>query len=117
MVISQHSVNSCGFLSLTKISTVTVNDKYVCVCARARACVCLCMCVCVCVCVPTHCSRTLLVQQRGRFLPSVAGSSGRSVLNFVVNFDLGKPFDADIVERERRLAAEKGTGRLALAIQ
>jgi len=32
------------------------------------------------------CSRTLLVQRRERLLASFAGSSGPSVLNFIVNF-------------------------------
>jgi len=62
----------------------------------------------------SFCSRTLLVQQRQRLVASVAGSSGPSVYTFIVNFDSGKLLDTDIFERERRLAADKGVGRLTL---
>jgi len=63
------------------------------------------------------CSQTLLVQQRERFVASVAGSSGPSVFNFIVNFDSGKLLDTQIFERERRLAADKGIGRLTLTVK
>ena len=36
-----------------------------------------------------HCSRSLLAQQREQLLASVAGSSGLSVLNFIVKFHSG----------------------------
>ena len=64
-----------------------------------------------------QCIRTLLVQQRERFLASVEGSSGPSVLNFNVNFHPGKPSDTEIAEQERRLAADKGIGRVILAVE
>jgi hypothetical protein len=59
----------------------------------------------------------LLVQQRERLLASPAGSSGPSVLNFIANFDSGKPLDTEIFEQERRLAAYKEIGRLTLAVE
>ena len=52
-----------------------------------------------------------------RLLASVAGSSGPSVLNFLVDFDSRKPLDTDIFERARRLAANKEIGRLTLAVE
>ena len=48
---------------------------------------------------------------------SVAGSSGPSVLNFVVDFDSRKPFDTEIFEREGWLAADRGIGRTKLAVE
>jgi hypothetical protein len=39
--------------------------------------------------ITSFCSRTLLVQQRGRLLASNGGSSGLSVLNFIVSFISG----------------------------
>ena len=64
-----------------------------------------------------RCSWTLLVQQREQLLVSVVASSGLSVLNFVVNFDSGKPLYIEIFERERRLAADKVIGTLTPAVE
>jgi len=46
-----------------------------------------------------------------------AGSSGPSVLNFVVEFDSGKLLDTEFFERERWLVADEGIGRLTLAVE
>jgi hypothetical protein len=51
-----------------------------------------------------------LVQQKERLLASVAGSSGTSVSNFIVNVHSGKPLDTEIIEQEKGLRADKGTG-------
>ena len=59
----------------------------------------------------------LLVKKRELLLASVAGSSGPSVFNCFVNFYSEKPLDTEIFEQERRLAADIGTGRLALAVE
>jgi hypothetical protein len=48
---------------------------------------------------------------------SDAGSSVQSVLNFVVNFDSGKPLDTETFEQERLLAADKEIGKLKLAVE
>jgi len=64
-----------------------------------------------------RCSRTVLVQQRGRLLASVAGNSGLAVLHFIVNFDSRKSLDTEIFEREKWLAADKEIGSLKLAVE
>jgi len=43
-------------------------------------------------------------------------NSGFKGLNFIVTFHFGEPLDTEIVERERRLAANKGIERLTLAV-
>jgi len=59
----------------------------------------------------------MLVQQKERFLSSVAGSAGPSVLNLNCQLHFGETLDIEIVQREGRLAADKGTGRLTLAVE
>ena len=50
-------------------------------------------------------------------LALVAGSLGPSILNFVVDFNSGKPLDTEIFERAGRLTADKGIDRLMLAVE
>jgi len=54
--------------------------------------------------------------KREQLLASVAGSSGPSVLNFIVNFISGNRW-VEMVKRGRWLAADKGIGRLTPAVE
>jgi hypothetical protein len=69
-----------------------------------------------------NCSRTLLVQQRERereraIVGVSCGQFGTVSLKFHCQLHFGEPLDTEIVERERRLAADKGAGRPTLAVE
>jgi len=56
-------------------------------------------------------------RERERLLASVAGSSGPSVFNFIVNFTSKNRRVQRAFKREGQLAADKGIGRLTLAVK